>query len=168
VESWPETHGVNFPHFHAGTYESLEAYLHHSMVTINNTPHSLKIDAYSSNRLKTLLSSCVDCMTDLGYLVSQIPSHVAAKVTSIHEKLVAEHPNEEDYFRTKANKMRALISLMEQRVSDWVSMENDPVQFNEAGDLVEYVSRWPIFVQIFCALIMFLCSWVFHLYMAHS
>ena len=70
--------------------------------------------------------------------------------------------NSTERFRPLLNKLENIIGKMDSKEYDWIDVSR------KASIPSMKVSRWPIFVYIFSAMICLLCSSIFHLFTAHS
>ena len=82
------------------------------------------------------------------------------KIVEMHHKIKSGNTTER--FRPLLNKLENIIEKLDSKEYDWidVSMRSSAPSFK--------VSRWPIFVYIFSAMICLVCSSIFHLFKAHS
>lgn len=119
--------------------------------------------------------NCYHCVEDFVITLKTVKDNIGEHVSNYTHKLVNESRHVIDeigdsavvhFFEDINNK---LINLKD-KVSDIIEVHEESWMdiFEQGNGKYIKLSRWPVFVQLICAIICLGCSAIFHLFSAHS
>jgi adiponectin receptor len=105
---------------------------------------------------------CLSCITDFTNKVYALNAQVS--LIKINVKIDTNATNILDDFQKSCNNIISLINKKANTLKELYNIDN----IENDNDEKFYLPRWPIYVQLACAMVCLLCSSTFHLYSAYS